>query len=129
LAARQAQPEGLAGEHLNLRSVPLQSVRVEVLAHHGHRVLELSLQPRRGVRESLLRRGEAIVGGDERLGEAPGDPPVRLPDFTPDDDQMLRRKRAGLAKVLLLDLAEVREQPRDGNLVRRVAPSSTKPSP
>src|SRR6266540_909184 len=112
-AARQAQPERLVGKRLDLRSVALESVRVEVLAHHGHGVLELGFQPRRGVRKPFLCRREAIVGGTERLGEAPGDPPVRLPGLAPDDDQMLRGKRAGFEEVLLLDVAKVREQPDD----------------
>src|SRR5882762_7071374 len=77
VAARQTQPEGLTGERLDLRSVALESVRVKVLTHHGHGVLELCLEPGRGVGEALLGRGEAIVGGAERLGEALGDPLVR----------------------------------------------------
>src|SRR5712692_3181550 len=90
-AARQAELERLAGERIDLRSVALESVRMEVLAHHGHRVLELGLQPRRGVRKSLLCGGEAVVGGAERLGEAPGDPPGGLPGLAPDHDAMQRK--------------------------------------
>src|SRR5882672_4267302 len=110
LAARQAQPEGLTREHLDLRPVALEAIRVEILTHHGHGVLELGLEPGRSVGEPLLGRGEAIVGGAERLGEALGDPWVRLPGLASDNDQMLGRKRARLAKVLLLDGTEVREQ-------------------
>src|SRR6267143_7303703 len=109
-ATRQTQPERLAGEHVDLPSVPLDSMRMKVLTHDGDRGLELGLEPRRGVRKPLLGRGEAIVGGAERLGEALCDPSVRLPLFAPDDDQMLRRKRAGVAEVLLLDRAEIREE-------------------
>src|SRR5205809_4731120 len=76
-AARQAQPVGFVGERVDLRPVPLETEGMEVLAHHAHRVLELGLEPRRGVREALLSRAEAIVGGDERLGQAAGDPAVR----------------------------------------------------
>src|SRR5207245_11401247 len=86
---------------------------MEVLAHHGRRVLELGLEPRRRVRESPLRRGEAVVGGAERLGKAPRDPPVRLPRFAPKYDQVLRGERARLQKVLLLDQAKVGEQADD----------------
>src|SRR5882724_5704985 len=121
VAARQTQPEGLTGERLDLRSVALESVRVKVLTHHGHGVLELCLEPGRGVGEALLGRGEAIVGGAERLGEALGDPLVRLPGLASDDHQMLRRKRAGLAKVLLLDVAEVREQAGDGSALGTIS--------
>ena len=87
---------------------------MEVLAHHGVRVLELRLEPRRGVREAPLRRGEAVVGGDEGVGEALGDPPVGFPRLAPEHDQVLGRKGAGLAEVLLLDGAEVREEAGDG---------------
>src|SRR5437016_14056540 len=114
LTARQAQPEGLSRECLDLAPVALESVRVEILTHDGHGVLELGLKPRRGVGEALLGRGEAVVGGAERLGEALGDPRVRLPGLASDDDQMLGRKRARPAKVLLLDGTKVREQARDG---------------
>src|SRR5437762_11456517 len=100
-AARQAQPVGFVGERVDLRPVPLETEGMEVLAHHAHRVLELGLEPRRGVREALLSRAEAIVGGDERLGQAAGDPAVRFPYLATQDDQVLRRKRAGLEKVLL----------------------------
>src|SRR6266851_9841593 len=120
LAARETQPEGLTRERLDLRSVALESVRVEVLAHHGRGVLELGLQPWRSVREALLGRGEAVVGGAERLGEALGDPRVCLPGLASDDDQMLGRKRARLAKVLLLDRTEVREQAGDGSALGMV---------
>src|SRR6267143_5115891 len=121
VAARQTQPEGLTGERLDLRSVALESVRVKVLTHHGHGVLELCLEPGRGVGEALLGRGEAIVGGAERLGEALGDPRVRLPGFASDDDQMLGRKRARPAKVLLLDGTKIREQARDGPARRMIS--------
>src|SRR5205085_11493411 len=60
-AARQAQPERLAGEHLELSAIALETVGMEVVAHHGGRRLQLRVEPRRGVRESLLRRGEAVV--------------------------------------------------------------------
>src|SRR5256885_12943130 len=109
-AARQAQPERLAGEHVDLPSVLLDPMRMKVLTHHGDRGLELGLEPGRGVRKPVLGWGEAIVGGAERLGEALRDPSVRLPRFAPDDDQMLRRKRAGVAEVRLLDCTEVREE-------------------
>src|SRR5207237_155230 len=36
-AARQAQPERLAGEHLELSAIALEPVRMEVVAHHGGR--------------------------------------------------------------------------------------------
>src|SRR3982075_3515226 len=84
LAARQTQPEGLNGERLDLRSVALESVRVKVLTHHGRGFLELGLEQGRGVGEALLGRGEAIVGGPERLGEPFGDPLVRLPGLASD---------------------------------------------
>src|SRR6266850_7103361 len=110
LTARQAEPKCLSGERVDLRPVALEPVGMEVLAHHGHRVLELGLEPRRRVRKSLLRSGEAIVGGAEGLGEALRDPAIRLPRLAPEDDQVLRRERAGLEKVFLLDQAKVREQ-------------------
>src|SRR2546427_1972143 len=114
LTARQAQPEGLARECLDLRPVALESVRVEILTHDGHGVLELGLQPRRGVGEALLGRGEAVVGGAERLGEALGDPRVRLPGLAPDDDQLLGRKPARPANGPLPDGTKCREQARAG---------------
>src|SRR5262245_50708160 len=82
LPARQAEAEGLGGEHVDLRAVLLEAVRVEVVAHHGRRLLELRLEPRRRVGEPLLGGGEAVVARDESLGEAPGDPRVRLPRLT-----------------------------------------------
>src|SRR5215467_4742411 len=54
LAARQAEAEGLGGEHLDLGAVLLEAVRVEVVAHHGRRLLELRLEPWRRVGEPLL---------------------------------------------------------------------------
>jgi hypothetical protein len=59
----------LAGEHVDLRPVLLEPVRMEVLAHDGLGVLELGLEPRRRVGEAFLRRGEDLVGFAERLGE------------------------------------------------------------
>src|SRR4026208_83634 len=50
-----------------------RSVRWDVRADRARRPLERRLQPRRGVREARLGGGEPIVGGAERLGEAPGD--------------------------------------------------------
>jgi len=38
---------------------------------------------------------------------------IRLPRLAPEDDQVLRRERAGLEKVFLLDQAKVREQAQD----------------
>src|SRR5438093_2009748 len=99
---RQTEPKRLPGERVDLRSVALEPVGVEVLAHHGRGVFELGLEPRRRVRKPLLRGGEAIVGGAERLGEALRDPAIRLPRLAPEDDQVLRRERPGLEKVLLL---------------------------
>jgi hypothetical protein len=63
---------------------------------------QLGLQPRRGVRRSPLHRGEAIIGRDERLGEASRDPSVGLPGLAPEDEQMLRGKRARFLEVLAL---------------------------
>src|SRR5262249_12792905 len=78
-AAGQPQPVRLPGKRLDLRAVALEPVGMEILTHHGHGILELGLEPWSRVGEALLRRGEAIVGGDERLGQALGDPPVLLP--------------------------------------------------
>src|SRR5262245_44133354 len=93
---------------------------MKVLAHHGDRVLELRLEPWRRVWEAALRGGEAVVAGDECLGEALGDPLVRFPGLPAQHHQMLGGKRAGLPEVLLLDTAEVREQPRDRTIDRTV---------
>src|SRR5687767_11336594 len=109
LSTRETEAEGLGREHLDLRAVPLEAIWVEVVAHHGGGLLELRLQPWRGVREPLLGRGEAVVAGNERLGEAPGDPWVRLPRLAPDDDEVLRWERPGRDEVLALDSAEVRK--------------------
>src|SRR5688572_23476595 len=65
LPARETEAEGLGREHLDLRAVPLEPIWVEVVAHHGGGLLELRLQPWRGVREPLLGRGEAVVAGNE----------------------------------------------------------------
>src|SRR5215471_15958845 len=107
----QPEAQGLRGEYLDLGAILLESVRVEIVPHYGGRVLELGLEPRRRVREALLRRGEALVGRDERFGEAPRDPAVRLPDLAPDNDEVLRGKRPRSAEVVLLDGAELREEP------------------
>src|SRR6185503_7939936 len=119
-AAGEAQLEGLAGEHLDLRPVPREPERMKVRAHHGLRLLELRLQPGRGVGEALLRGGEAIIGGDEGVGQALRDPGIRLPGFPPEDDEVLGREGAGLAEVLLLYFAEVGEQARDGTALGMV---------
>src|SRR5688572_24521977 len=118
--AREPEPERLGREHLDLPSILLEAVRMEVLAHHGGGVLELGFQPWRRVREAALRGAEAIVGGAEGLGEAPGDPAVGLPDLAPQHDEVLRRKRAGPPEVVLLDLAEVGEQPGERAVARMV---------
>src|SRR5215470_15797397 len=86
---------------------------MKILAHDRGRRLQLGLEPRRGVWKALLSSGEAVVGGDERLREALGDPSVRFPDLPPQHDEMLRRKRARPAEVLLLDLSELRKQASD----------------
>src|SRR5437762_386499 len=71
-AARQAQPERLAGEHVDLPSVLLDSIRMKVLTHDGHRGLELGLEPRRGVRKPVLGLGDAIVcGADHGVSMSP----------------------------------------------------------
>src|SRR5258705_13275394 len=106
LTARQPEAKRLARERLDLRPVSLEPLRVEVLAHDGRRVLELGFEPRRRVRKSLLRGGEAIVGGAEGLGEALRDPALRLPPLAPEDDQVLRRGSARLWERILPHPAE-----------------------
>src|SRR5262245_8331534 len=78
LSAGQPEPERLGGERVDLRSVALEPVSMEVLAHHGRRVLEPGLEPRGRVRKALLRGGEAVVGGAERLRQALGDEAIGL---------------------------------------------------
>src|SRR5262245_39598338 len=101
LLAGDAKTESLGREHVLLRAVPLEAVGMEVLAHGRRGVLELGLEPRRGVREAALCRGERVVGGDEGVGEAAGDPAVRLERLPAQHDQVLGWKRAGLAEVPL----------------------------
>src|SRR5438067_2001957 len=109
-AARQAQPERLAGEHVDLSAIALEPVRMKVVAHHRGRGLQLCFQPWRRVRKSLLCGGEAVVRRDEGLGKTFRDPAIGVPDFAPQDDQVLGRERARRAEVLLLDLATIWEE-------------------
>src|SRR5262249_23156121 len=76
----------------------LEPIRMKVLAHDRGGILELSLEPRRGVREALLGGGEVVVGGTERLCQTRGDPPVGLPRLAPQHDEVLRGKGARLAE-------------------------------
>src|SRR5262249_49744044 len=86
LSARQPEPERLSGERVDLRSVALEPVWMKVLAHHGCRVLELGLEPRRRVRKALLRSGEAVVGGAEGIGETLRDEAIGLPRLAAQHD-------------------------------------------
>ena len=92
-----------------------------ILAHQRLGLLQLRIEPGRGVGERTLRLAEHLVARQERVGQAAGDPLVRLPDRAPQHDQVLRREHAGLPEIVAFDRTDIGEQPQDRAIDRMIA--------
>ena len=86
---------------------------VEIGAHHGFGLFELSIEPGRHVREVARRGREQVIAANERFRETARDPLVPFPDIAAQDDQVLRRETAGAPEVFALDRPDVGKKPDD----------------